>query len=161
MTKQEIEEKIKELQKQLDELNAKVDETKKRWIPVENEQYCYIDEDLEIESEFFDDDEYDNNLIKLGNCFKTKEEAQFVADKIKYTLMFKNYVEEHSEPLDWKDDKQEKWYIYYHYYNNCIKCGLSGSLKTQGVIYASSEQILKDAINYVGEENVKKYILGV
>lgn len=162
MTKQELEQRIEQLQKQLDELkNVKVDETKKRWIPVKNEQYCYIDEDLEIESEFFDDDEYDNDLIKLGNCFKTEEEAQFVADKIKYNLMFKNYVEEHSEPLNWKNCKQEKWFIYYDCDDNCIKCGWSASLKTQGIIYASSEQILKDAIAYVGEENVKKYILEV
>ena len=161
MTKQELEQKIEELKQQLDELkNVKVDETKKRWIPVENEQYCYIDEDLEIESEFFDDDEYDNNLIKLGNCFKTKEEAQSVADKIKYTLMFKKYVEEHSEPLDWENYEQEKWYIYYDFNNNC-KCDWCLGLKMQGVIYASSKQILKDAINYIGEENVKKYILGV
>ena len=161
MTKQELEQKIEELKQQLDELkNVKVDETKKRWLPVENEQYCYIDEDLEIESEFFDDDEYDNNLIKLGNCFKTKEEAQSVADKIKYTLMFKKYVEEHSEPLDWENYEQEKWYIYYDFNNNC-KCDWCLGLKMQGVIYASSKQILKDAINYIGEENVKKYILGV
>ena len=162
MTKQELEQKIEQLQKQLDELkNLKVDETKKRWMPVENEQYCYIDEDLEIESEFFDDDEYDNNLIKLGNSFKTKEEAQFVADKIKYTIMFKNYVEEHSEPLDWKDIEQDKWYIYYDFHNGCIDIDIDDIWKLQGIIYASSEQILKDAINYVGEENVKKYILGV
>ncbi len=162
MTKQEIEEKIEQLQKEIDELkNVKVDETKKRWIPAENEQYCFIDEDLEIESEFFDDDEYDNNLIKLGNCFKTKEEAQFVADKIKYTLMFKNYVEEHSEPLDWKDVEQDKYYIYYDFYNGCIDFAIDDICKIQGIIYASSEQILKDAIAYVGEENVKKYILGV
>lgn len=162
MTKQELESKIEELQKQLNELkNLKIEEPKGKWIPAEDEQYCYIDEDLEIESEFFADDEYDNDLIKLGNCFKTKEEAQFVADKIKYTLMFKNYVEEHSEPLDWKNCKQEKWYIYYDYDSNCIGCDWYVSWKTQGAIYASSEQILKDAIDYVGKENVKKYILGM
>ena len=162
MTKQELESKIEELQKQLNELkNLKIEEPKGKWMPAEDEQYYHIDEDLEIESEFFDDDEYDNNLIKLGNCFKTEEEAQFVADKIKYTLMFKNYVEEHSDPLDWENHQQEKWSIYYDCDDNCIGCDWCVSWKKQSVIYASSKQILKDAINYVGEENVKKYILEV
>ena len=162
MNKQELEQKIEQLQKQLDELkNVKVDETKKRWIPVENERYYYINGDLKIGDVIFYDDKYDNNLIELGDCFNTKEEAQFVADKIKYNLMFKNYVEEHSEPLDWKNHQQEKWCVYYDYYNNCIGCDWRVGLKIQGEIYASSKQILKDAINYVGEENVKKYILGV
>ena len=45
MTKQELEQKIDELQKQLDELkNVKVDETNmnKKWMPEENEEYYYI-----------------------------------------------------------------------------------------------------------------------
>lgn len=90
MNKQELEEKIEQLQKQLDELkNLKVDETKKRWIPAgKYEQYYHINRDLEIGDVLFYDDEYDNNRIELGNCFKTEEEAQSVADKIKYNLMF-------------------------------------------------------------------------
>ena len=75
--------------------------------------------------------------------------------------MFKHYVEEHSEPLDWKDIEQDKWYIYYDFHNGCIDFDIDNIWEIQGIIYASSEQILKDAIAYVGEENVKKYILGV
>ena len=33
--------------------------------------------------------------------------------------------------------------------------------KCQGVIYASSEKIIKDAIKEIGEDNFKKYVLGV
>ena len=75
--------------------------------------------------------------------------------------MFKHYVEEHSEPLDWKNCKQAKWFIYYDYDSNCIGCDWYVSWKTQGASYGRSEQILKDASAYVGEENVKKYILGM
>ena len=43
MNKQELEEKIEQLQKQLDELkNVKVDETKRKWIPAVNDEYFYI-----------------------------------------------------------------------------------------------------------------------
>ena len=162
MTKQELEQKIDELQKQLDELkNVKVDETNmnKKWMPEENEEYYYINP--LIMNTIFEDTEVDNNLIKFGNYFKTKEEAQFVADKIKYTLMFKHYVEEHSEPLDWENEGQEKWCICYNNITHKIDFYFCTFVKEQGVIYASSTQILQNAIEYVGEDNFKKYILEV
>ena len=75
--------------------------------------------------------------------------------------MFKQYVEEYSETIDWENNGQEKWYIYYDFDNCCISYCDDDVWRTQGTIYASSEEILQDAIVYVGEDNVKKYVLGV
>lgn len=159
MTKKELEQKLEQLQKQLDELKkVTVEEPKKKWIPAENEEYYYITSNLETMFNVFCDDEYDKDLIEIGNCFKTKEEAQSVADKIKYTLMFKNYVEEHSEPLDWND---KKWCINYNNITHTIDFDYYKVCKYQGTIYASSKQIIEDAIAYIGKDNVKKYILEV
>ena len=48
---------------------------------------------------------------------------------------------------------------------NCITgeidTDVSNTWIKQGVIYASSEQIIKDAIKEIGEDNFKKYVLGV
>lgn len=162
MTKQELEQKIEQLQKQLDELkNVKVEETKTKWKPKIEEEFYYINEIIEVVNDCNDNFNIDKKHIEIGNCFKTKEEAQFVADKIKYTLMFKHYVEEHSEPIDWENAKQEKWCICYNYVANDIQFDCDFKHKSQGTVYASSEQILKDAIEYVGEDNVIKYVLGV
>ena len=163
MTKQELEQKIEQLQKQLDELKkVKVEETKKKWIPAENELYYFVESNLDIyNADNTNRSFFDIPRIEIGNCFETKEQAQFIADKIKYTLMFKNYVEEHSEPIDWNDREQKKWCIYYDYVANEITFCYAEHFKNQGTIYASSEEILKNAIEYVGEDNVKKYILEV
>lgn len=162
MTESELQQKIEELQKQIDELkNTEIEEKQKKWKPEYGETYYCINADCCTNFYRFDNDEFDNNCVKLGNCFATKEEAQFVADKIKYTQKFRQYVEEHSETIDWENNGQEKWYIYYDFDNCCISYCDDDVWKIQGVIYASSQEILQDAIAYVGRENVKKYVLGV
>lgn len=162
MNKQELEKKIENLQKQIDELkNVKIEEKQKKWKPAVGEKYYYINSVEKINCYDFIDDEFDNDCVNFGNCFKTKEEAEFALYKIKYTQMFKQYVEEHSEPIDWENSGQEKWFIYYNFNNCCISYCDDDVWKIQGVIYASSQEILQDAIAYVGRENVKKYVLGV
>lgn len=162
MTKQELEKKIEDLQKQIDELkNIKIEKKQTKWKPEYGETYYCINADCCTNFYRFDNDEFDNNCVNFGNCFKTKEEAQFVADKIKCTQMFKQYVKEHTMPLDWENNGQKKWYIGYDFDCHCIDYRYGTIYKVQGTIYASSMQILEDAIAYVGRENVKKYILGV
>lgn len=156
---QELEQKIEQLQKQLDELK-KVKE--KKWIPAENELYYFVSDNLEVHNaDNTNRSFFDIPRIEIGNCFKTKEEAQFVSDKIKYTLMFKHYVEEHNEPLDWEDVHQPKWFIYYNYTMHYVDYDIYIKEKQQGSIYATSKQIIEDAIAYIGKDNVKKYILEV
>lgn len=162
MTKKELQQKIEELQKQIDELkNTKIEEEQKKWKPALGEKYYYINVSREIYYYNFVNDRFDNDCVNSGNCFKTKEEAEFALYKIKYTQMFKQYVEEHSTTLDWRDSEPNKYYIYYDYEDNAIGYDNEYNWRTQGTIYASSEQILEDAVAYVGEDNVKKYILEV
>lgn len=161
MTKQELEQKIEELQKQIEELkNVKIEEKQKKWKPAVGEKYYYINVSREIYYYNFVNDRFDNDCVNSGNCFKTKEEAEFALYKIKYTSMFKDFIEEHSDPLDWEDD-DDKWCMVYDFCNDNIVFVSIIRYKTQGVIYASSKKILEDAIAYVGEDEVKKYVLGV
>lgn len=47
-------------------------------------RYWYIDLDGTISNDLFDI--FDNNIYNFGNCFKTKEEAEAMAEKIKELL---------------------------------------------------------------------------
>ena len=162
MTEQELQQKIDELQKQLDELkNVKIEEKQKKWKPAVGEKYYSIGHDGSVDKFAFDDASFDNDCVKLGNCFATREEAQFVADKIKYTQKFRRYVEEYSDELDWENENQTKWHIAYDFEEHHIEINFDEYFMSQGTIYASSKKILEDAIAYVGEDEVKKYILEV
>ena len=77
MTKQELEKKIEDLQKQIDELkNIEIEEKQKKWKPALGEKYYYINVSGEIYYYDFDNDEFDNDCIKLGNCYRTKKRSR-------------------------------------------------------------------------------------
>ena len=59
------------------------------WVPAEQEEFWYFDltcdvHDIALEYYKLDNtDEYARELISVGNCFKTKEEASIAAKKFK------------------------------------------------------------------------------
>lgn len=160
MTLQEYENEIKELKERIEKLEAeKVEEPQsKRWEPNAEELYWAVGSDGNIGSVIWDNDNYDNWQYQTGNCFKTKEEAEEYKKQIEYTARYKNYIEEHNDSIDWCDTEQAKFYVLYGedriIFDDCY------SFKGMD-IYASSEEIIKDAIKEIGEDNFKKYVLGV
>lgn len=61
-----------------------------RWKPKEKEIYWLILSDGHISNVFFKNDEYDNNAYNFGNCFRTREEALAMVEKIKKLLNTKS-----------------------------------------------------------------------
>ena len=165
MTQVEKDKIIKDLQEKLARAEQiEVDESK-RWKPERNEKFWYLNGDVYLDT--WTDCGSDNFQYTIGNCFKTEEEAEEYKKQIEYTARYKNYIEEHSEPLDWNDNDQGKYYACF-LQNSPYTMGPVNHLeidcdywsKCQGTIYASSEQIILDAINEIGEDNFKKYVLG-
>ena len=164
MTQQEYENEIKELRERLEKLETtKVEESQpKRWKPKYNNDYCYIGSKGNILFNKWYDDVYDEWRYLNGNCFQTKKEAEEYKKQIEYTARYKDYIEEHSEPLDWnKEQAKEKYHAVFNFRYNEIVVEWAKNFKEQGAIYASSEQIIRDAIKEIGEDNFKKYVLGV
>ena len=164
LSQEEYERRIAELQQELEELKkVKVEEEKKPekgkiWTPELDEDFFYFDENGALYGEEYCDVVTDNLKLDIGNFYKTSEEAKHQLEVQKYTNLFRKYVEEHSEPLDWSDTSQRKYCLVYT--DNFI-FDWNLSAKHQGAIYASSKEILDDAIEFVGKNNVIKYVLGV
>lgn len=163
MTQQEYENKIKELQDKLERLKAaKIEaEQPKRWKPKGDEEYWGVDYNGLIFKNSCGNDDVDNWCYLTGNCFKTKEETEYYKKQIEYTARYKNYIEEHSEPLDWNNRNQIKYSAWFGFTSKEVHTEQTAQGKHQGAIYASSEQIILDAIKEIGEDNFKKYVLGV
>lgn len=159
MTQAEKDKIIKELQEKLAEAEKiKVD---KCWKPKYNEEVWYLCSDGSVVNGlFYAISKMDNWCCLTGNCFKTKEEAEEHKKQIEYTARYKNYIEEHSEPLDWNSEEQKKYYVLWQL-DYGITVDYTWVNKFQGVIYASSEQIIEDAIKEIGDDNFKKYVLEV
>lgn len=165
MSREEYEKTLKSLQDQIEDLKKVevVDDKPKKgeiWKPKNGDAFCYIDDKG---SPCYDEClcDCDSEIVKQGNYYKTIDEARFMSNVQKYTNLFRKYVEEHSEPLNWRDTSMKKYFLAWNYKDKDFFMYLDTCMKAQGIVYASSIDILKDAIEFVGEDNVKKYVLGV
>ena len=161
MNKEQLQQKIVDMEKQLAELKKELEKKDKGiWIPLTGDRYYYIDDEGYITETGHIGCGRDENLLSNGNYFKRVEEAEKMANYLKYTNLLRKYVEEHSEPIDW-GNYGYKYYLYYIHSSKEIEIGSDGREQCQGTIYASSEEVLREAIEFVGEKNLKKYVFQV
>lgn len=99
---------------------------------------------------------------RLGNYFKTKEEAEFARNKQLIYQKLKDYALEHTtEEFDWNSPNQFKWFIRYdNKYKKIIYSWTRYSIDINQ-IYFTSEKIVREAVEKIGEDNIKKYLFGV
>ena len=162
MNKTELQQKIVDMEKQLAELKKELEKKDKGiWRPKEGERYYFIESDAEINDTFYTEHDIDKRLFDFGNYYKNEEEALKMSKYLKYTNLLRKYVEEHSEPLNWGSQNQRKYYIYYDYTENRICFESITTWRDLGQIYASSAEVLKEAIEFVGEDNIKRHIFGI
>lgn len=129
--------------------------------PENNEKYSFISGCGVINSCRWINDSTDNGYYEIGNYFKTKEEAEFGLEKLKIEAELRRFAEENNEyEIDWENRNQNKWFIYYDCVMKNIDIVYDTILRTH-CIYFSSKEITKQAIDYIGEERLKKYYLGI
>ena len=161
MNKTQLQQKIVDMEKQLAELKKELEKKDKGiWKPKYGDSFCFLDSDAEIIADAYCMNRADEDKVAFGNYYKTKEEAEKMANYLKYTNLLRKYVEEHSEPLDWNTNT-DKHFIYCDTLSKRIYINFTENRKQVGQIYASSKEILEEAIKFVGESNIKKYIFGI
>lgn len=130
----------------------------KVWKPEKDEIYYYLYSYGKIEEDTWDNINEDRIRYAIGNCFKTKEEAEFALERQKVIMELKRFALEHNEKeIDWSDGKP-KWLIYSN--RNHVGFKYVNLLKENN-IYFTSEKITQAAIKEIGEERLKKYYFEV
>ena len=137
-----IEELRKEFNEKIDELKREYKEKNEKWIPEEGEEYYFIDEELNVDWNWFDNDDTDEAIFKNNKVFKTEEEAQEYADylKARETYSYKFSKEE------WKDASILKHVIYLDTINQDI------------FIESTSIQYYMNSIYFKTREDAEKFI---
>ena len=135
---------------------------KKRWRSKENDKYYTLTASGEPMLELDDRRNSDGQCYKLGNYFNTRKEAEFARNKQLIYQQLKDYALEHTtEEFDWTNPNQFKWFIRYdNKYKRIIYTWTRYSIDLNQ-IYFTSEKIARDAVEEVGEDNIKKYLFGV
>lgn len=133
------------------------------WKPKNRERYYFINHGVNEYIDYYDwdNDSLDDNLYSIGNCFRTQEEAEFALKKQKVYTELKRFALEHNETeIDWNDSDHEKYCLMYDYYENRIFTSYNRFIKTP-IVYFTSKEIAKQAVEEIGEERLKKYYFEV
>ena len=93
----------KEEREQLLRLVEKAKRPKKIWKPECGEWYWYIGSDGQISHCEWANDRIDRGRYSMGNCFRTKEEAEFAREKQKIKTELQRFADKYNDP------DQEEW----------------------------------------------------
>lgn len=132
----------------------------KRWKPKYNEDYYFVNSFGEIDCAFWSNEDEDNYRYLTRNCYKTVEEAQRHLDNIKTYYELKDLADElnNGEEIDWKDNDQNKYFIYYDTHYEKIKQDAIWTDKQIGQIYCLDVDFDKKAIKRIGENRLIKLL---
>lgn len=141
-----------------------VRETKSKvWKPNIGENYFFITSSLEVNKFTNEGDMVDESIISSYNCFKTKEEAQHMIEKLKVIKELQTFaLENREEEISWNEDSRYKFYFYFDYKWKMIR--ITWATVSHGSpfnIYFASEKAIHDAIESIGEDRIKKYYFDV
>lgn len=99
--------------------------------------------------------EIDITRRQIGNCFLTREEAEFEVERRKVEAILLKYG---SRDFEYSENNN---YMYYEHGESSIEIGHYTSCRDQGTIHFDTEELCQKAIEEAGEDNIKKYIFGV
>ena len=148
-----VQDEIKALKERIAELENQTKE--EREFPQEGDSFYSISETGNIEGGMiWGGYPVDMNRMAMGNIFKTKEQAEFAAEKLKVEAELRKF----GRPF--KEDEYN-YFIQIHPSHNNIVVESDDFYQTQGTIYFESTAIANEATDTVGEERIKKYLFGV
>ena len=102
------------------------------------------------------------NYYQAGNCYQTKEEAEFARDKQIFLTKFERYLRENEdEPVDWENESQAKYSLEFNFrINSKISIVANSYYMKQGAIYTTNFEALNNFIKD-NEADIKKYMFGL
>lgn len=141
---------INSLKQRITELEGQVEQEKE--FPQVEDDYWYVNGDAETMLAVWYGDDYDKGRLSIDNVFKTRNQVDFVAEKLKVEAELRKF----SKPFDTDsltfticfDVEENELYSETRRFMN------------QGSIYFGWGQA-EEAMDAVGRERIKKYIFGV
>lgn len=97
--------------------------------------------------------------ISIGNCFRTEEEAEFAAERLKVISEIEQFAKENNPPEFKQNSFNEKWILIIRLGSDKIYPTLFYSICP--MISFATEEIASAAINQIGIDRLKKYYFGI
>ena len=135
------------------DIEEKMEEDEASAFPSEGDEFFYILSDGGIADDLYAIGPTDRGRQSIGNIFKTQEEAEFEAERLRVIHEMKKFA--FLENDAWNIDISH-YYFYYDVAGNFIDIGSSYAIKRQDV-YFKSRGDAKACLDEVGEDRIKKY----
>ena len=148
-----------DLQMEINSLKQRISELEKqakqeREFPQYNDTYYNIESNGRVDWFKWGEGDYDLEAQGIGNIFRTEEQAEFAAEKLKVEAELRKF----SKPFV---DDNDNYFIEINSYYKYLAVHSNDSYRTQGTIYFESIEIANEAIDAIGADRIKKYIFGV
>ena len=153
-TKDKIEQIIKTFDLDVNINKTEQQEPEEKW-PQDHNEYYFMFSDGDIGYEYFHaySPANDDRRLTFGNCFRTKEEAEFEAERLKVLAEMKKFA----EPKDRKwDGINEHWGIWVNMTNKTIYYARVSHHKTNCIYFESREKAEK-CVETIGEDQIMKF----
>lgn len=166
MNKQELQNKIEDLEKQLAELKEQVNSPEFEGIkkgarqrPEIGEEYYYLTDEARVNKAIWNNLYRDHLRFDIGNCFKTEQEALDYRENILTKQALKDLALElnNGVEIDWDDENQRKYFFNYTNKRASFLDNLTITLQASN-IYCLNVDFLDIAIDRIGEEKLIKLI---
>lgn len=125
------------------------------WDLEEGDRYYYFDDYDGVSLSTWNDIDVDITRRYFGNCFLTKEEAEFEVERRKVEAIILKYGKREFKY------SVRNYYFYYDHEDGLIGKTMIDVSQSQGIIFFDDVGLLNQAIEEAGEDNIKKYIFGV
>ena len=134
-------------------------EYNKKWKPESGDTIYYVSSTGHIcEDKFYNNSDCDNDKLSFNNVFKTKEDAKKMLEKLKII----NRLRELSNINFGYDTSQLKYSIGYDIDAKKVYPNISRYTRILPFeVYFETAKDCQNAINEIGEENIKKYYFDV
>lgn len=145
--------RIEQLEKELAELKKLEKESVKQFKPTIGDEYWFVNTVGGTSLADWQYDDFDKSVYEIGNTYRTKEEAEFVVEKIRTEVELRRF----SKPFE---SEKNNYHISLDTEENTLNVSNMRIFQSQGAIYFGSEEKAKESIRAVGERRIRKYIFG-
>lgn len=134
-----------------------------RWKPLNGKCYFAITSYNDVVMLVYSEkDRSDQIRVLLGNAFETEKEALYIAERRIYMAKLQEYADKFNDAvINWENAKQDKFHIYFNHDGNTIDITRANSYHNTGVIYFTSYNLCRDAIEEIGVKNITHFIFNV
>ena len=153
--------RISELEQQLASLKAEAEKEKKenkRWRADESCLYWFVQSNGISNCTYECNRDSDSFRYDTHNYLQTEEEALRYAKVLETERQLKKFADEYNGDIYWTDINQENCSLCYNYIRCEVVITRSCTIKDARVIYFSSEEIAKQAIDEIGTDKIKEYL---